>query len=253
MSGVLAVSINLIAGCATQPQVEISATSTCTSTETSQTTPDVTTQTPSTTTAEPAPTTRPSSTVPPATDLREGDSGDEVVALQDELDALDYWPGPIDGRFGDATLHAVIALQKVAGLERNGVVTAEVRDALDAGLKPTAQSTSGRVIEVDLARQIVLVVTDGTVDVILDTSTGANTGTTPVGQWVIEREIDGLHHAELGDLYRPKYFYQGVAMHGYTQVPTQPASHGCVRLTYAAMDYIWSGQLAPVGTPVWVY
>jgi lipoprotein-anchoring transpeptidase ErfK/SrfK len=70
---------------------------------------------------------------------------------------------------------------------------------------------------------------------------------------VVEREIDGLRRSRLGLLYRPKYFYKGVAMHGYTSVPSHPASHGCVRLTYPAMDLVWAETLAPIGTPVLVY
>jgi lipoprotein-anchoring transpeptidase ErfK/SrfK len=54
-------------------------------------------------------------------------------------------------------------------------------------------------------------------------------------------------------LYRPKYFHGGVAVHGYTSVPATPASHGCVRVTYAAMDHLWAADLLPIGTPVQVY
>lgn len=68
----------------------------------------------------------------------------------------------------------------------------------------------------------------------------------------ITREIDGLRRRSLGLLCRPKYFHEGVAIHGYTNVPPCPASHGCVRVTYPAMDHIWAAGLMPVGTPVWV-
>jgi lipoprotein-anchoring transpeptidase ErfK/SrfK len=78
-------------------------------------------------------------------------------------------------------------------------------------------------------------------------------GATPIGTWEITREIDAPHWSALGLLYRPKYFHGGVAIHGYTSVPPEPASHGCVRVTYAAMDFVWSSGSLPVGTPVWVY
>ena len=32
------------------------------------------------------------------------------------------------------------------------------------------------------------------------------------------RQIDGYRYAPLGTLYRPKYVYGGVAIHGYTSV-----------------------------------
>jgi lipoprotein-anchoring transpeptidase ErfK/SrfK len=36
-------------------------------------------------------------------------------------------------------------------------------------------------------------------------------------------------------------------------VPPYAASHGCVRVTLAAIDWIWAEDVAPIGTPVWVY
>ncbi|MGC1210903.1 MAG: L,D-transpeptidase [Micromonospora sp.] len=43
-----------------------------------------------------------------------------------------------------------------------------------------------------------------------------------------------------GEVSRPKYFEeQGIAIHGYTSVPPYPASHGCVRVTLPAMDWLW--------------
>lgn len=69
----------------------------------------------------------------------------------------------------------------------------------------------------------------------------------------ITRQIDGMRHAPLGDLYRPKYFNGGIALHGSTSIPGHPASHGCTRLHNDAVDHLWAADLAPVGTPVWVY
>ncbi len=77
---------------------------------------------------------------------------------------------------------------------------------------------------------------------------------TPTGHFEIFRQIDGWRESHLGRLYRPKYFtYNGIALHGYTFVPPYPASHGCVRVTIPAMDYIWTHDLAPIGISVHVY
>lgn len=147
----------------------------------------------------------------------------------------------------------MVALQKAAGIGRDGVVGPTTRQALDQGIRPTPQSSAGRVVEIDLDRQLLLAVRDGQVEAVLDTSTGTVPGSTPAGRWTVTREIDGLRRSPLGLLYRPKYFYEGVAVHGYTSVPPYPASHGCVRVTYPAMDHLWQAGLMPVGTPVWVY
>ena len=53
------------------------------------------------------------------------------------------------------------------------------------------------------------------------------------------RRIDGIREAPLGSLYRPLYFHLGWAVHGSTSVPGYPASHGCVRTSYADQDFIF--------------
>ncbi len=42
-------------------------------------------------------------------------------------------------------------------------------------------------------------------------------------------------------------------MHGAPNVPPYPASHGCARVTDAAMNWIWSTNQIPLKTKVWVY
>ena len=77
---------------------------------------------------------------------------------------------------------------------------------------------------------------------------------TPTGRFVMNRQIDGVRVGQLGTLYRPKYFHpDGIAFHGYTSVPPYPASHGCVRLTTAAINFVWDANIIPLGTAVWVY
>ena len=77
---------------------------------------------------------------------------------------------------------------------------------------------------------------------------------TPNGLWKTNRERpNGWWSGDLGDIYRPKYFKGGIAIHGMTRVPNTPVSHGCVRLSTMAMDFIWGDDLVPLGTPVWVH
>ncbi|MFR9778974.1 peptidoglycan-binding protein [Micromonospora sp. MS34] len=197
-------------------------------------------------------------------ELRRGDSGPGVRALQQRLNQLGYWTGASDGTFGLLTVQAVYALQKAAGLSRDGVVGPRTRAALDKGIRPAARSTKGHVAEVDLDRQLLLLVDDGKVSRILNTSTGTfehytyegqtYLADTPRGRWKVGWQVDGWRDGPLGRLYRPKYFHeQGIAVHGYPDVPPYPASHGCVRVTIPAMDWLWSHDELPLGTPVWVY
>ena len=195
--------------------------------------------------------------------LRTGDKGADVKALQERLAALGYWNGKADGMFGSLTRQAVFALQKAAGRSRDGVVGPRTRKALDRGIRPTAKSSKGQVVEINLRRQLLLLVDDGEIRTILNTSTGSNQyyeyegerylAVTPRGRFRASRQIDGWRHGPLGDLWRPKYFNGGIAVHGAYSVPPYPASHGCTRVSISAMNWIWANNKLPLKTRIWVY
>jgi peptidoglycan hydrolase-like protein with peptidoglycan-binding domain len=227
-----------------------------------------------TTTVRPTTTAPPTTTVPPPTTttrpdaasdgkLELGEGGDAVLALQNRLVELGYWLGSADGNYGQLTRQAVMAFQKAEGLGRDGVAGPITRDRL-AGAQRQGSRAGGTGIEIDLERQILMVVEGGQVQWVINTSTGNNetytssTGgsavaATPPGSFTIDREIDGLREAPLGTLYRPKYFNGGIAVHGSGSIPAHPASHGCARVTNSAMDMLWSSGVAQIGTRVTVY
>ncbi len=226
--------------------------------------PPTTTTTASTTTTT-APTTT-TTTAPAAADgkLELGEAGPEVGALQARLDELGYWHGPNDGRYGQLTRQAVMAFQKAEGLGRDGTAGPATQAALASATRVTPRDPSGTHVEIDLGRQVLLVVEGGQTRWVINTSTGngeayadpgGGTGVavTPTGRFTIQREIDGLREAPLGTLYRPKYFTGGIAIHGAGSIPATPASHGCARVTNAAMDLLWAAGVTRLGTPVLVY
>ena len=186
-----------------------------------------------------------------------------MLALQQRLTVLGYWLGTPNGSFGDSTEQAVYAFEKAAGLSRNGIVGPATYAALTQGIVPQPRSTSGYVIEVDLEDDLVMFVTNGKIDYVLNTSTGGgytysedgvtSVAITPVGHFQIYREVDGLVVDSLGALWRPKFFDAGFAIHGDSYVPPYPVSHGCVRVSDEAIDWIWASNIAPIGTAVWVY
>jgi putative cell wall-binding protein len=196
-------------------------------------------------------------------DMARGDSGPAVTDLQQRLTQLGYWLGTADGQFGVLTSQAVMAFQKVHGLARSGAVDAATRAAL-ANPRPFAPRTGGDHVEIDKARQVLVVVRGGQPLFVFNTSTGTekpyeHEGTTyvadtPTGTFTVFREIDGVRESHLGTLYRPKYFTSdGIAIHGSASVPSYPSSHGCVRLTNAATDFVWANNLIPIGTKVTIY
>ena len=74
--------------------------------------------------------------------LRRGESGPAVDRLQRRLDELGYWTGDSDGTYGPLTEQAVLALQKAAGLSRDGVAGPRTLAALERGVRPAARSTA---------------------------------------------------------------------------------------------------------------
>jgi peptidoglycan hydrolase-like protein with peptidoglycan-binding domain len=197
---------------------------------------------------------------PPET-LRQGATGPAVADLQRRLAALGYQVPAADGEFGSETAHAVVAFQKVNRLGRDGVVGPRTRAALARPRLPSPRARAAYHLEADLTLQVVYVVRDGRIAEILDassasgrqyTSHGAvHTAVTPLGSFRVQRKLPGWRKSDLGLLWKPAYFDGGYAVHGSPSVPPFPASHGCIRLTMAAMDALW--PRLPVGTPVLVY
>jgi N-acetylmuramoyl-L-alanine amidase len=194
--------------------------------------------------------------------LRTGSRGAAVLALQRRLTSLGYWLGAADGQFGDLTRQAVVAVQKVAGLARDGVCGPATWARVDAGVRPAARTTKGGVVEIDKKTQTLLVVNAGVVRWVFNTSTGSgrkyrqggkdHIAVTPAGDFRVFRRVDGWDDGPLGKLYRPQYFNGGIAVHGYPVVPSTPESHGCCRVSLPGMDFLWGAGGMGVGTRVLV-
>jgi peptidoglycan hydrolase-like protein with peptidoglycan-binding domain len=199
--------------------------------------------------------------LPPTVQL--GSSGPAVVSLQTQLYALGYWVDTTSGAFDDSTQQAVWALQKAANLPRDGVVGPATWAALQADVVPQPRPESGYQIQINLANDLIMVVNNNHLLWTLNTSTGGgykytqdgatNVATTPTGQFSTFRVVNGTVTDSLGTLYRPRFFYQGYAIHGDSSVPPQPVSHGCARISNEAIDWVWAANIDPIGTSVWVY
>ena len=199
--------------------------------------------------------------------------GLETARIQERLLELGFWLQLVDGDFGGTTKQAVMAFQKYVRLEPTAKVDQATADALTlATTRAVGQSNEpGTLVEVDKDKQVLFIMNSGKLLWALNISTGSGqyfletnqkdlvtweTGRslTPSGRYKIDREKpDGWWDGDLGRIYRPKYFRGGIAIHGSMSIPNYPASHGCVRVSTAAMDMIWASGLLPKKTPVWVY
>jgi len=198
--------------------------------------------------------------------------GIETARVQQRLLELGFWLQSTKGDYGVTTSQAVMAFQKYAGLDPNSNVDEATAAAL-TGATTRAHGTAnqGTLIEVDKDRQLLFVIQEANTVWTINVSTGSGVpfkerdknewgkwvqgdAITPDGIFVINRQVEkGWRTGDLGDIYRPKYFNMGIGLHGAYKIPNYPASHGCVRMSTPAMDFIWSADLAPMGMKIWVH
>jgi len=185
----------------------------------------------------------------------------QVKEAERRLGELGYWTGPIDGRLDDGTRAALIAFQKYEGRELTGKLTSEELEAIRNGTAPKPRDTGYEHVEVDVERQVLMLVKDDDTVRVLPVSTGSgkefmddgqtSVAYTPRGRFVVYDKTYGWEDGQLGSVYYANYITGGVAIHGYLSVPNQPASHGCIRIPmFAARDV---SKLLPLGTIVLVY
>ena len=185
----------------------------------------------------------------PLPPLLDGSRGPFVRLLEGRLADLDYHLVGIDQRYDARTGDAVLAFQKIQGMPRKANVTEAVWRALADPKRPRPRSTArGLHIEVDLRSQVLFTVEDGKVHAILHVSTGKPSTPTNPGMFQVYRKFAGYSGNQL---YYPSYFDGLRAIHGWPDVPTYPASHGCVRAPMWAAKWIYG--LASIGTKVLVH
>jgi lipoprotein-anchoring transpeptidase ErfK/SrfK len=186
----------------------------------------------------------------------------EIKEAESKLSEMGYWTGPVDGVLDSESRQALIAFQKVEGRDATGKLTRGEFDAIKNATQPKAKDPGYRHVEVDLDRQVLFIVDDGgTVAGILPVSTGSGkhysekgmsgTAYTPRGRFKVYNKASGWKKSPLGMLYFPSYFSDGIAIHGNPDVPTEPKSHGCIRIPMFASVKV--SKMLPVGSIVLVY
>ena len=190
---------------------------------------------------------------------KRGPTSAEIMEAEQRLSDLGYWTGPIDVSFDESSRHALIAFQKIEGRKRTGKLTAGELEALRLAERPVPRDSTYPHIEVDLERQVLMVVdASGQATYILPVCSG-NEGSywdhgqihrahTPRGTFKVVRKISGWRRSSLGLLYYPNYIVNGIAIHGSPSVPAFPASHGCIRIPMFAAKEL--SEMTPVGTTV---
>jgi hypothetical protein len=182
--------------------------------------------------------------------LHGGERGPSVRLLQSELNAM-HFVVPLNGVFDEATGRAVIAYRKMTGLARVPSTNLTVFEKLQhgAGKFHVRYPHDGRHVEGDLTRQVLAEIEPGgRVHALYTMSSGKPSTPTVIGRFRVYSKTPGTNSEGMVD---SNYFIRGYAIHGYAEVPTYAASHGCLRVPIPNASAIYSW--VRYGTPVDVY
>jgi peptidoglycan hydrolase-like protein with peptidoglycan-binding domain len=217
--------------------------------------------------------------------LAKGVAGDDVAQVQQRLTDLGFWPGPVDGYFGDETRRSVWAYEKlVLGApsdEPSGSVTPEMWEAMQDpfAIQPRRPDSTPNHTEIYLPEQVIAVFHDDRAVFVSHMSSGDNEewceevtispgewnnpgdeplvrgecgkSFTPGGVFAFDREVEGVRESSLGGMWDPVYFNYGIAVHGAMNVPLYPASHGCIRIPLSLSPTFQ--ELTAIGDQVYVF
>jgi peptidoglycan hydrolase-like protein with peptidoglycan-binding domain len=178
-----------------------------------------------------------------------GAGGTAVLLLQRELLALGY-ATPLTGSYDDGTSRAVLAFRKVNNLGRDGFASGPVYDRLlrRKGAFKLRYPKAGKHVEFSWSRQVVVLAQGGKPWRVYHASSGKPSTPTVFGSFRFYSKTPGTNAKGMVD---SNYFIRGYAIHGYPEVPTYAASHGCIRVPIpnAAAIFAW----IRIGDPIFVY
>jgi hypothetical protein len=178
-----------------------------------------------------------------------GSRGTGVRALQHRLKDLGYVT-PINGHYGGSTARAVLAFRKVNGFSRTTSAGRTVfrRLANGGGGFKARYPKAGKHVEFDWSRQVVALLRGSRPQIVIHTSSGAPSTPTVLGKYRFYRKHPGYNAK---GMYYSVYFVGGYAIHGFSPVPTYPASHGCLRIPIATAKRVYGW--VSLGDPIYTY
>jgi len=173
-----------------------------------------------------------------------------VRGVQLRLAALGYLDrSDVTGSDDYLTDQALLAFQGWEDLDRTGTVTGQTQVALFTATRPKpAARRPGKRLEIYRDRGVLLMVESGEVVRAVHTSTGSF-GRTPAGEFHVY--VKSIYSWSVPfHVWMPyaAYFHGGIATHQSPDVPSYPASHGCVRLPEGEAQRVYG--FVDVGTPV---
>jgi hypothetical protein len=181
--------------------------------------------------------------------LNRGDRG-KAAALFTSLLRRQGYHAPGGRAFNAGAQRAVLAFRKVNRMPRTMKATPGIFKRLAAGRGAfrLRYPTAGRHVEVDLARQVMVLAAGGEARHTFHISSGRPGARSTRGHFRFYRREPGFNR--LG-MYYSVYYHRGEAAHGYRSVPTYPASAGCIRNPIPNSRFIYGW--VRLGMSIFVY
>ena len=176
-------------------------------------------------------------------------SGIGVALLKQGMRALGY-PAGSGPAVTDKLGRELLAFRKVNGMPRVYTSSRRIYEMVFAGEGSfkLRYPGAGKHVEADLGKQVVVLADHGRPVGIYPTSSGKPSTPTVLGHYRFYSKTPGTNAK---GMFMSNYFIRGYAIHGYPDVPTYTASHGCLRVPNADAVSIYN-QIA-LGESIWVY
>ena len=167
-----------------------------------------------------------------------GSRGTGVGVLLAMLRQLGYY-APYGSTYGPGTGKAVLAYRKVNHMTRIETPSARIYDLLQQGRGAirARYPRMGVHLEADLSKQVLTFFHGSKPIEVHPISSGKPSTPTVLGKYQFYMKDPGTNSH---GMVFSSYFHNGYAVHGYVELPTYPASHGCLRAWVPSAVHIYN-------------
>ncbi|CAB4882411.1 MAG: L,D-transpeptidase family protein [Actinobacteria bacterium] len=167
-----------------------------------------------------------------------GANGTGVGVLLAMLRKLGYY-APIGSHYGEGTGKAVLTYRKVNRMSRIETPSARIYHLLQQG-RGAARARYphlGTHLEANLSAQVLIFFHGSRPVEVHPISSGKPSTPTVLGKYQFYMKDFGTNQK---GMVNSSYFHNGYAVHGYAELPTYNASHGCLRVWVPSAAHIYN-------------